>query len=375
MTHYAVPNVKYQELARTLRQEGWYEPATRRILFELGLHIVLCLGGIAVAVSTGNFAIKAAAFLTSAAGALGIATNTHTSSHFATSRHAWLNRFLTYFGYTFFFGTSASYWWHKHCVVHHPTPNLIGIDYDADLMPFFAINENDLKNSHGLQRILFRTQGVIIPFVIALNTFNTQRQGWQYLLPILFDRKQRRARHWIDLGVLALHWGIWVLLPIILFGPAAVLPVYATEMLLLGYGMFIAFAPAHYPAEAAFAAKDQRNEDFVLRQTVTTVNFRTGPVGRFLCAGVEYQIEHHLFPGIPHVYYPKLSPVVKRYCEENGYPYRTLGWAEAVWKALLVFRRPKRVTPELRALLPDSQPVDSYGCGCFVEDGLARVHG
>jgi linoleoyl-CoA desaturase len=374
MGNHGVPNLKYLELARTLREEGWYEPATRRMLLELGCHIVVCLGGIAVSVSTGIVAIKAAAFLMSAAGALGIATSTHTASHCATSRHAWLNRFLTYFGYTFFFGTSATYWWYKHCVVHHPTPNLIGIDDDADLMPFFAINENDLRNSRGLRRCLYRAQWVIIPFVIGLNTFNTQRQGWQYLLAILFDRKRRRAGHWIDLGVLALHWGMWVVLPMIFFNPASVLFVYTTEMILLGYAMFIAFAPAHFPAEAACASEDQRDEDFVLRQTVTTVNFRTGLLGGLLCAGVEYQIEHHLFPGIPHVHYPKLSPVVKRYCEENGYPYRTLGWAEAVWKALLVFRWPKRVAGDLRALLPHSPALTLTRANALFEDGLVKVH-
>ena len=358
----------YQQLARVLRNDGWYEPATGRMMVELGGHITLCLGGLAVAVSAGLFLVKAAAFVLSAAGALGIATSTHTSSHFAVSRHAWFNRFLTYFGYTFFFGTSASYWWHKHCVVHHPTPNLIGIDGDADLMPFFAINEDDLKKSRGLRRILFRMQWMIIPFVIALNTFNTQRQGWQYLLPILFDRNQRRVRHWVDLFVLALHWGVWVLLPMCFFSAAAVLSVYTTEMFLLGYAMFIAFAPAHFPAEAVFGTKDHRDDDFVLRQTVTTVNFRTGAIGRWFCAGVEYQIEHHLFPGIPHVYYPRLSPIIRRFCEENGYPYRTLGWMEGVWKAVLIFRRPKRVASELRTLLTDSRGLPITGAEVLFPD-------
>ena len=351
-------NESYQELGRWLRAQGWYKPATGRILLELGLHLTLYLGGLALAVNTENLVVKVLAYLVSVAGALGITTNSHTSSHYATSRDTRLNRFLTYFGYTFLLGGSATYWWHKHCVVHHPTPNLIGLDDDADLMPWFAITEDDFEKSRGLQRFFFRIQWMIIPLAIGVNGFNAQRQGWQFLLSHLADRKKRTASHFVDLGVLLLHWATWVALPVALFGFAAVAQVYVTEMVLLGYAMFIAFAPAHFPEDALFAGKNQRNQDFVLRQTATTVNFRTGWIGRFLLSGVEYQIEHHLFPGLPHVYYPKLSRIVEQYCRRNGYPYRTLGWGEAIWKALLIFRKPKKVAAELNAYPYRLEAVD-----------------
>lgn len=344
-------NENYQELARMVRDQGWYRPATGRILLQLGLHLTLCFGGLAIGIRAGNLAVQAAGFLLSTAGALGITTNTHTSSHFATAANASFNRFLTYFGYTFLFGTSATYWWHKHCVVHHPTPNLIGIDEDANLMPWFALNKNEVDGSRGWQRLFFTVQWVVIPIAIGLNVMNTQRQGWKFLLRILLDRKSSKPAHWLDLGVLFLHAVTWILLPMMFFAPIDVLKVYLLEMILVGYGMFIAFAPAHYPGEAAFASASEKDKDFVLRQTVTTVNFRTGAIGRLLCSGVDYQIEHHLFPGVPHVYYPALSSIVQTFCEENNYPYRTLGWMEGVWKALLTFSNPKPVLSSLETPL------------------------
>ncbi len=342
-------NESYQELGRKLRAEGWYKPATGRILLELGIHMALYLGGLAVAVTSTDLVVKALGYLVSVAGGLGITTNSHTSSHYATSRETKLNRFLTYFGFTYLLGVSATYWWHKHCVVHHPTPNLIGIDDDADLMPWFAITEDDFEKSRGLRRLFFRLQWIVIPLAVAVNGINTQRQGWQYLLGQLADRKKRTTVHFIDLGVMLMHVATWIVLPMALFGVLPVAQVVLTEMLLLGYAMFIAFAPAHFPEEALFAGKNHKNDDFVLRQTATTINFRTGWFGRLLLSGVEYQIEHHLFPGIPHVYYPKLSRVVEQYCRRNGYPYRTLGWGEALWKAFLIFRKPKKVAAELNA--------------------------
>lgn len=358
MSSQAIIDDKFQELVRLIRAQGWRQKAPVRSLLELSLHVSLCLGGITIAAISEHMLVQAAALLVSSIGATGISTNTHTSSHFATSNWPSLDRALTYFGYTFFFGTSATYWWYKHCIVHHPTPNMIGIDADADLMPWFALNEDEFKNSRGLRRFFYRMQWLVIPFAIAFNAFNIQVSGWRYLLPTLCERQRRRARHWVDLCVLFLHWGVWLFAPMLFFDPLHVVVFHVIRLVLLGYAMFIAFAPAHFPEEAAFADKSQKNEDFVLRQTATTVNFRTGLVGRLICAGVEYQIEHHLFPGVHHMYYPQLSRLVEKFCRENGYPYQTLGWGEATWKSLLAFRKPKKVLGELKALRHESVKIN-----------------
>jgi len=340
----------YRELAQIVREHGWLEKAQGRLLTELGVHLALHLGGIALFLAVDHLLVRAAALLLSTYGGLGLATNTHTSSHYATCRSLKLNRALTYFGYTLFFGTSASYWWNKHCVVHHPAPNVMEVDDDADLMPFFALNERELAESRGLARLFYRVQWILIPLVLALNTFFTEYQGYRYLLPILADPRRRRSRHWVDLGVLALHLVVWIAMPMLFFSPGRVLAFYALRNALMGYAMFVAFAPAHFPADAVFLDKSQLASDYVLRQTATTVNFRTRFLGRLACAGVDFQIEHHLFPGVPHVYYPEMSRVVEAYCRRHGYPYRTLGWWEATWKSLLVFYRPKKVFDEVTAL-------------------------
>lgn len=339
----------YRELGQIVRERGWLEKAQGRLLTELGVHLSLHLGGIALFLAVDNLWVRAAALFISAYGGLGIATNTHTSSHNATSRSMSLNRALTYFGYTFLFGTSATYWWNKHCVIHHPAPNIMEIDGDADLLPFFVLNERELQESRGLARFFYRIQWIFLPLVLALDTFFTQFQGHRYLLPILADPKRRRPGHWIDLGVLVLHLLAWIAVPMLFFPPGHVLAFYGLRNALMGYLMFAAFAPAHYPAEAVFLDKSQLADDYVLRQTATTINFRTGFFGRLACAGVDYQIEHHLFPGVPHVYYPEMSRVIEDYCHRHGYPYRTLGWWEAIWKSLVIFYRPKKVFDEVAA--------------------------
>jgi hypothetical protein len=74
--------------------------------------------------------------------------------------------------------------------------------------------------------------------------------------------------------------------------------------------MYAVLAPGHFPAEARrISAGTHPETDFFRLQILATVNFRAGflGLGGLVCSGLEYQIEHHLFPGISHVYYPQIS--------------------------------------------------------------------
>lgn len=360
---------------------GWNRKPTARLLAELAFHLTLAVGGLVVLVVSRNVLLDALGLLLSSMGSLGISTNTHTSSHYATCNRRWMNRALTYFGYPLFLGMSATYWWQKHVAVHHPTPNVIGLDDDADLLPAFTINQRDVTQARGLRRWWFEHQWLGIFFAIAFNAANVQRAGVKYIVGCLRDPERRKPAHVWDALMLVGHVALWLVIPAVFFGPLPVLALYAVRVVLLGYGIFIAFAPAHFPEEAAFLDREGRSRpeyfrkaDYILLQTSTTLNFRTGFFGRLFCAGVDYQIEHHLFPGYSHVYYPEMSRILKRFCEENGYPYRTLGWWEAIWKSLVVFRTPKPIYPRLEAL-HGAVPVSESGESQAVEllDGQEQV--
>jgi len=348
-------NEPYKELADILRSQGWFQrPASGRAAAEMAFLVMISVSGIALFVAANHLLLIGVGLLMITLADLGISTGAHTASHNASVRRKKWNDFMVFFGYPFYLGMSASYWYYKHIVVHHPAPNIIEVDDDVDLMPFFAINEREVQEAKGLRRAFYKVQWVFVPLALALNVFNVQRQGWAFLLPILFNPKKRRDRHWKDVGVLTLHYMTWIVIPSFFFPVMSVLGFYVLRTALGGYSAFAAFAPAHFPEEAVFTDSSQKDlQDYLLRQTATTVNFRTGPIGRLLCAGVDFQIEHHLFPGISHEYYPEVSRIVKRYCEEHGYPYRTLGWWEAIWKSLYVFYRPKPVFQEIAV----SEPV------------------
>ena len=107
--------------------------------------------------------------------------------------------------------------------------------------------------------------------------------------------------------------------------------------------MYVAFAPAHFPTESVVLDKSHVESDFYTVQLLTTVNFRTRAFGRMLCSGVDYQIEHHLFPGVTPTFYPLVGERLKDICSRHGYPYRTLGWGESLWKGYLAMVKPREI--------------------------------
>ena len=342
-------------LNREFATLGFNRKPFGRLILQLVVLVMMAVGGMAVFILAEPLPLRLAGLLVMAMGNLGITTHGHSSSHNGTSDRLWVNRALTLFCYGMVFGTSTIWWRHKHVAVHHVTPNVIGLDDDVDLLPWFALTEEGFNTGSRGWRWYYRHQWLVLPVALGLTALNMMRKSWIYLLRELRDPARRTTLHWIDLGVLVTHYSLFLFVPLLWFPAASVVGFFLLRGALLGYCVFATAAPAHFPAEASFLssqgyrdrAEFRKHSDYLMLQTVTTVNFRSGWLGRFFCCGSDFQIEHHLFPGISHAYYPRMSPILKRFCDENGYPYRTVGWLEGIWKSLVVFRHPKPVEPLL----------------------------
>ena len=343
------------ELRREFARRGWDRKATNRLVLQLLAHVAIAVAGIVVFMMSRNPAVRLAGILVSTLGSMGVGTNTHTSSHFATSDRRWVNEALTYFGYPVFLGLSATFWWHKHVVVHHPSPNVIGVDQDADLSPWFAITQGEVWASRGVRRFYYeRLQFWVFPFALLVNGFGMQKSGWIYVIRKLRDPRERKPAHWIDLGALLAHYVFTIGLPLVFWPASQVALLYVARIVLMGYAMYAVLAPGHFPADALRCTKDACDKaDYFTIQTLGTVNFRTGLFGRWVCSGLEYQIEHHLFPNISHCFYPQVSVAVREFCREHGLPYRSYSWGRVLWKSWAVLRSPQPVLPASCGIAPD----------------------
>ena len=85
-------------------------------------------------------------------------------------------------------------------------------------------------------------------------------------------------------------------------------------------------------------------EEWAVHQVKTTANF--APRNKLISwyvGGLNFQVEHHLFPNISHVHYREVSVSVQRFCAEQGLSYRSYSWARALWKSWEVLRFPQQV--------------------------------
>ena len=279
-----------------------------------------------------------------ALGSMGVGTNTHTSSHSATSNKTWINEFLTYFGYPLCFGLSATYWRYKHVLNHHSSPNMKGVDGDFDLLPWFAGTAEDIRRASGWRRIYYgRLQVFVFPIAVGLTLPAQQLTGAVHLIRILRDMKRRQFRHWIDLFSLLLHVAVCLVIPSAFFPVGNVIAFYIVRDVISSYAMFAIFAPAHMPAAAARVSKDPARMGQPLAQTLTTLNFKTGLIGKMMCSGLQYQIEHHLLPDISHVHYPQVSVFVEEFCRKHALPYRRYTWGKGIWLSLLSIETPSPI--------------------------------
>ncbi|MCA9636638.1 MAG: acyl-CoA desaturase [Myxococcales bacterium] len=340
-----------QELRAEFSARGWNRKATLAVALEMLVHATIAISAYVVFLTAEPLWVRILAMAVSTYGSLGVATNTHTWTHGAGSNKRWVNDLFAYLGYPFFLNLSLTYWKYSHIVVHHTSPNVMGVDMDCDFPPFFVSTDRELERSHGAARFYYsKVQRYVFPFVLWVHTYLRQRKSWLYLWRTLRDPDKRKTAHWIDLGAMLAYWVAWVVIPSFFLPFEQVLAASFIRIGALGYPLFAVLAPAHYPHEAGCVSKGDWPKDFLGLQTATSINYETGPIGGFACSGLQYQIEHHLFPKYSHVFYPKMAPFVRRFCEERGFPYRSMGWGEALAKTLMIFSKPKVEAPDLETL-------------------------
>ena len=133
------------------------------------------------------------------------------------------------------------------------------------------------------------------------------------------------TRAWqMDLAMVSFHYIAWVVLPTLLFGPIAI-GIYCGVWTVGGLVLSLVFAPAHIGMPVVSSA-----DDIWRLQFETTRNLRLPRWLSYFFIGLDYQIEHHLFPKMPHQNLPKAASITKDWAEKNGLPYHEIGYWDAL---------------------------------------------
>ncbi len=247
----------------------------------------------------------------------------HDGSHNSYSDHDWINRLAAM---TMDLIGASSYVWHwKHVVAHHTYVNITGHDTDIDIAFFGRLTPHQKRfKFHRWQHFyLWPLYGLN---VIKWNLYDDFRDVF---LGRVGPTRMPRPKRWQLAGFvggktlfLTLAFG----LPLLVHSFWNVLLVYLLVVCLAGVLVSVVFQLAHCVEEAEFPMPQEDSglmeNAWAVHQAHTTLDFaRQNKVESWLLGGLNFQIEHHLFPRICHVNYPAISKLVEQTCREFGVRY------------------------------------------------------
>ncbi|MER7442316.1 fatty acid desaturase family protein [Micromonospora avicenniae] len=221
-------------------------------------------------------------------------------------------------------GISYGWWVDKHNR-HHAHPNTEGKDPDIGLEPL-SFSAEQARRQRGLGALVVRYQAYLFFPLLLLEGLHLHVNSVKAVLG-----PRRIARRPAEAGLLALHLGGYLTAAFLLLTPAQAIAFILVNQGLLGLYLGCSFAPNH-KGMPILGADD--NLDYLRRQVLTSRNVRGGVFLDIVLGGLNYQIEHHLFPSMPCSNLRRARPLIRRFCAERGVDYHetTLGrsWVEAL---------------------------------------------
>lgn len=243
----------------------------------------------------------------------------HDSAHqqvFANGRrNEWFSRFVGNLGVGLSYG-----WWSRKHGRHHSSPNTIGRDGDiATGALVFVPGENEGRT--GFMGWITRRQGWLFFPLLTLFAFSLH---FHAVHTILTDQRVKHRR--AEGALIAVRLIGFPALAIMVMGPGLGIAFLAVQLVVFGVYMGGSFAPNH--KGMPLIPKDSK-VDFLRRQVMTSRNIRGGLPMEWAMGGLNYQIEHHLFPRMPSMNLRKVRPIVRRFCAEREIPYTETGLFES----------------------------------------------
>jgi len=227
-----------------------------------------------------------------------------------TFRAPWKNTWATLILGDLLLGMSRQWWIEKHND-HHAHPNQMDVDPDVDV-PLLAFEEEQAFEKRGIARFIVKYQAVLIFPLSLLQSLSMLRSSVEFLA-------SKDARRPLTEGSLIVaHFALYFGLLFYFLDPLQAVLFVAVHRGLFGLFMVSVFAPNH----KAMPLLEQDSEtDFLRRQVLTSRNVIPHPITDFWYGGLNYQIEHHLFPRLPRNKLKEAKPIIERFCQDHDISY------------------------------------------------------
>ncbi len=248
----------------------------------------------------------------------------HDAGHGSLSQKKWVN---TMWGYTLnMLGGNIFFWLIKHNIIHHTYTNINGHDDDINVEPIMRMHpDQPLHPLHHYQ------QWYALPLYGLGYGYWIWFQDWKKLLTKKIGRKEIKSIPTVEYFIFFLskivHVSIFILVPYFFggFSFVQVLCGYLVFVCSCGIVISVVFQLAHAVEKTHMISVPEDYlipESFALHQIRTTADFAPdNKLISWLVGGLNFQVEHHLFPKISHVHYPAIQKIVEKTCAELGVQY------------------------------------------------------
>lgn len=247
----------------------------------------------------------------------------HDGGHCAYSEHEWVNRLMAMS--LDLLGGSSYGWARKHNVIHHSYANITGHDDDINIGFLGRLSPHQRRLP--IHRVQHFYMWVLYGFLpLKWQAFDDFRD---MLTGEISGHRFVRPKGW-DLVTLMvgkiIFFSLAFLLPMLMHPVWTVLALYFVASFVQGVTLSVVFQLAHCVEEADFPMPNDQTgrmeAAWAVHQVETTVNFaRQNWLLSWFVGGLNFQIEHHLFPRICHTHYRALAPLVEETCREFGVRY------------------------------------------------------
>ncbi|MFC5501783.1 fatty acid desaturase family protein [Lysinimonas soli] len=305
------PISSYSQLLSTVRGAGLLE-RSKVFYASVFATLVVALGGAV----TGFVLLGDSWFQLLIAGALGIiftqfAFLGHEASHRAVFASGKANDRAGRALAVGVVGISYSWWMNKH-TRHHANPNMIGKDPDiaVDTISFV---EEDAASATGLRALITRHQAALFFPFLLFEGINLHVKSFGHL----FGRGKVDGRG-IEIALIAVRMSILVVAIFAVLPLGMAFAFLGVQLAVFGVYMGASFAPNHIGMEVVPAGAKL---DFLNKQVLTSRNVSGGFWMSVLMGGLNYQIEHHLFPSMSRPHLSRTRRLVRETCAREGIPY------------------------------------------------------
>lgn len=316
LEHMENVNALFIELEERIREQGLFRRRTGFYSYRFALTTIGLSFGVAILITIGNFWIQMfnAVFLAFIFGQVALLLHDVGHGQVAGGR--------VYRMMSMWFSVSTGWnveWWAQKHNRHHAFPNQPGFDPDIDIA-LLAFFEDQARKKKGMYRVVVKHQSLLFIPMLMGESWHLRYASIAYLF------RQRTPKAIVDLFLAVVHLILYFGIIFFFFPGWQGLFWIVVQSGLLGIYLGLIFAPNH---KGMPIVEHGAVPGFLEQQVLTSRNVQGGLLADIIYGGLNYQIEHHLFPSMPRINLPNAAPIVEAFCREKNISYSAVDIRES----------------------------------------------